>query len=409
LATHGGLTLPRVNGSNPLAGFMFGRDARKSEELVEFEGYGPFSHWTEDMDEADAELDNLVAGLKKKGEDLEPPIDPKDLLSTGSTLLDLALSGNPRGGLCRGRYFFFVGDSSSGKTFFCLTCFAEAARRKSFDEYKFVHNNVEDGALMDFTRYFGAEVAARVESPCLIRTEDMYDELYDRLTGGQKVIWVNDSTDAMTTEAEDEEFVTNKKLRQKGKDSKGTYGMSKAKSHSVMLRQIIPLLKTTGSILINIAQTRDNIDPVSPNKKTRAGGRALRFYAHGEMWTSLKGGIKKSVRDNDLKVGNHILVEIKKNRLTGKEWKVEVPIYFSYGIDDIESCIDYLVQWKHWKKADSGGTITAVDWPGLKGTKAKIIEHVEQNNLEKELKQIVAAVWAEVEEAVRPERKPRYQ
>lgn len=353
-----------------------------------------------------SEAEDLEAGITKKGEDLEPPINPNDLLSTGSTLLDLALSGNVRGGLCRGRCFLFVGDSSSGKTFFTLTSFAEAARRKSFNNVRLVHNNVEDGALMDFAKYFGAEVAARCETECVIGVEAMYETLDTALEAGP-VIWVNDSADALTSEDEDETFQENKKQRAKGKETKGTYGMSKAKAHSVMLRQVVPKLKEHGSILINICQTREDVNPTTYSTKTRAGGKALKFYAHAEMWTSVVTGLFKEVRGNKLKIGNLVKIEVKKNRLTGKEWSVEVPIYFSYGIDDLESCVDFLTKWKHWGKADKGGTIDATDF-GIKGNKAKIIKHIEDNNLEKDFKKIVAAVWAQIEEDVIPERKQRY-
>ena len=48
-------------------------------------------------------------------------------LSTGSTLLNLALTGKPNCGFVKGKYHFIVGDSISGKTFLSLTCLAEAA------------------------------------------------------------------------------------------------------------------------------------------------------------------------------------------------------------------------------------------------------------------------------------------
>jgi len=355
---------------------------------------------------SDAELEAMKAGILKKGEELEPPIDPKNLVSTGSTLLDLALSGNLRGGLCRGKCFLFVGDSSSGKTFFCLTCFAEAARRPSFDGVRFVHNNVEDGALMDFAKYFGAEVAQRCETECVVGVEAMYETLDTAIEDGP-VIWVNDSADALTSEDEDEIFQDNKRQRAKGKETKGTFGMSKPKAHSTMLRQVVPKLKKHGSILINICQTREDVNPATYTTKTRAGGKALKFYAHAEMWTSVAAPIYKEVRGNKLKIGNLVKIEVKKNRLTGKEWTVEVPIYFSYGIDDLESCVDFLTKWKHWAKAEKGGKIDATEL-GITGNKAKIIKHIEDNNLEKTFKKIVASVWASIEEDVIPERKQRY-
>ena len=59
----------------------------------------------------------LMDGRSKRGS----LVDDVDLLGTGSTLLNLAISGKTCGGFPAGKYVFFVGDSSSGKTFLALT------------------------------------------------------------------------------------------------------------------------------------------------------------------------------------------------------------------------------------------------------------------------------------------------
>ena len=97
------------------------------------------------------------------------PIGSKDLLGTGSTLLNLACTGKPNGGFAKGRYFFLVGDSASGKTFVSLTCLSEASINPQFDEYRFIYDDAESGALMDIERFFGKAVAERLEPPA---TED---------------------------------------------------------------------------------------------------------------------------------------------------------------------------------------------------------------------------------------------
>ena len=77
----------------------------------------------------------------------------KDFLSTGSTLLNLACTGFPNRGFVKGRYYFIVGDSTSGKTWLSLTCLAEASINPNFKDYRFIYDNAEDGALMDITRF----------------------------------------------------------------------------------------------------------------------------------------------------------------------------------------------------------------------------------------------------------------
>jgi len=74
-------------------------------------------------------------------------------------LLNLACTGNPNGGFFKGHYFQIVGDSTSGKTFLSLTCLAEANINKHFEDYRFIFDDGEGGALMDLTKFFGAGVA----------------------------------------------------------------------------------------------------------------------------------------------------------------------------------------------------------------------------------------------------------
>jgi hypothetical protein len=79
----------------------------------------------------------------------------------------LSCSGNAKGGFAKGKYHFIVGDSASGKTWLSLTCLAEAAMNPEFENYRFIYDNVEDGALMDIERFFGSKVAERIESPAI--------------------------------------------------------------------------------------------------------------------------------------------------------------------------------------------------------------------------------------------------
>ena len=92
-------------------------------------------------------------------------VTPDMFVSTGSTVLNMACTGNPKAGFMKGCYYLFVGDSDSGKTFFCLTCLAEAAINKAFDNYRFIYDGPERGALMDIQKFFGKAVFDRMEPP----------------------------------------------------------------------------------------------------------------------------------------------------------------------------------------------------------------------------------------------------
>lgn len=351
--------------------------------------------------------------IRRKTDDASP-IEEQTSVSTGSALLNLALSDSPYQGFLKGHFFYLVGDSASGKSFYSMTCLAESAKNPHFEEYRFIYDNVEDGLLMDIERFFGAEVARRVEPPeendgvpvFSETVEGFYYHLDDAIKKGKPFIYILDSMDALTAEADDEKFEQQKKAHQKGNQKvAGSYGMAKAKQNSVMLRKALKGLRATGSILIVISQTRDAVNTIGWETKTRAGGRALRFYATCEIWTSLAGAIKKTIRGKPRKIGNYIQIQVKKNRITGKLHTVKTAIYPSYGIDDIGSCVDFLIDEKWWPKR--GNKYHAKEL-GCDGSREELI-HLCETKKRKKLMRSLARCWEVIESESALKRKPRYQ
>lgn len=300
-------------------------------------------------------------------------------------------------------------------TWLSMTCLAEAAINKDFDDYRFIFDDVEGGAQMDIEYYFGKAVAARMEPPSYKgktpvysdTVESFYFHVDDAIKGDRPFIYILDSQDSLVSRASKKKFGEHKKASEEGDEMVGSYGDGKAKYHSENLRHIIAGLKKTGSILIIIGQTRDNMG-FGFEKKTRSGGKALRFYATTEIWTSVLGKLKKMVRGRERTVGALCLAEVKKNRFTGKVGKdraVTIPIYYNLGIDDVGSCVDYLIAEKHWKKTEK---IIDADDILFEGSRNQVVAYIEEEGLEDKVRKIVAEVWKTVEQECSPERKRRY-
>ena len=363
---------------------------------------------------SDKKLKELRKKLTAKPKKNDNQLKPSDQLSTGCTLLNLACTGSVQGGLAKGKYHFFVGDSESGKTFLTLTCFAEACRNPEFKNHRLIFDNAEDGALMDWEEYFGKSAANRIEAPSEDEDgqprhsetiEDFYDHLDDAVDAGRPFIYVLDSMDALSSSDEEKKAQEQRKARKSGKDTAGSYGDGKAKKNSANLRRFIKYLRSSGSILIIINQTRDNLG-FGFETKTRSGGKALKFYAALEIWTSVAQKLKKPVGSKKMSIGIVAQVEVKKNRFNGRKHVVKVPIYHSTGIDDVGACIDWLLEWKHWKLAGASIKVPEFDF---KGTKAKLIKFIESNNLEDDLQDIVGTVWKGIEDQLKVKRKKKYE
>lgn len=365
------------------------------------------------------DIESIKKAIEKQSEPILETIKKEDYLSSGSTLINLACSSTPYGAFAKGKFFWMVGESSSGKTWLTLNALAEAAINPHFKEYDLIYNNVEDGALMDVKKYFGSKLLERLRAPEYKNgephysrfTEEWYYHLDSRLTLVEKgkappFIELLDSLDSLTTKYEGEKFQEGKKAFEKGTKATGDYGDGKAKLNSKYLRDIVGRLRSSGSILIVLSQERDNVggglfDP----ENTVAGGRALKFYATWQLWSSLGRSLSKEINGTKRKIGITSRITVKKNRLTGKEWVVEVPIYWSVGIDEVGSLVDFLVDEKKWVK--DGPIIKATDFD-FEGSASKLIRKIEDEELELDLRQLVTETWKEIEEECEVVRKPRY-
>lgn len=350
----------------------------------------------------------------------------EDLLSSGSTLLNLATTGSIRGAFPKGTYSHFVGDSQSGKTLLCYNTLAEASVNPAFDNYRLIYDNPERRAFWDMESLWGPKLASRIEPPSGTRddpvysrtVQDFYFFLYDSfvwldngrvdVAKSRPFVWIADSMASLDDVAKWDKFETNRGLAAAGKDLEGSYGMGKAKFNSDNILWVVNALADTGSILIVINQTRDRIPKsmfdMGP-KQTVAGGHGLKFYATFEMWSCVAGVITKTVNGIKRNIGMDCEVSVKKNSVNGKQRTATIPVYNSIGVDDLGGCVAYLIEEKHWKKDKA--TLTAPEF-GHEGPVEKLIALIEENELEEELRRLVQRVWNDVEASCTVERKPRY-
>jgi RecA/RadA recombinase len=324
-------------------------------------------------------------------------------LSTGLTLLDLAGHGKIGAGILKGHLYRFAGRSSSGKTFVCRTILAEAANSPLFDGYELIYDDVERGALMDTEKFFGKKLLDRLTPPARGKNkeplysntiQEFYNRAEKKLKDGKKCIWVLDSLDAL-----DSEVIT------KMSDSK-------AKVNSQRMRCLIDPLQETGSIMIIISQVRADMTPPIPGMKkfgppedVIAGGRAPEFYSTFDVILRKSSAIKVTYKEKKYTRGHWVTAKVSKNRLSGMDQTVKFPFYPSFGIDDIGSCIQYLVDVQHWK--ETKGILEVEDF-NFTGRRDALIAKIE-DGLYDSLRNLTAKVWKEIQDALYVGRKKRYE
>lgn len=327
-------------------------------------------------------------------------------LPTGSTLLNCACSDNPFGGYALGTVVIGIGDSSSGKSFLMLTSLAVASILKRFDEYDLYYDDAEAAFAYDAKKLFGANFVSRVKMLSSDTIQQFYGQFVQALDNKRPFIYVLDSYDFLGEEAEkDRAEVTRKKafgekLTQKEQKSKGGYKTEKVRVFAEVFRRCRRELADTKSTFIVIFQTIDAINEHFV-AKTRRGGNAPKFAASHELWMNVRDDYKSL----GLEIGIDSGIKVKKNKITGKVREVSFPIYYDYGIDDIRSCIEFLLEQNFWILDKQ--SVVVPDW-NFKGGIPKLIDHIEANNLEDELRRLTGDAWLQREDKVKLNRKSRF-
>jgi len=336
-------------------------------------------------------------------------IKEADLISTGSTLLNLACSGfSPYGGFILGSVVHLIGDSNTGKSLLALSLMAEAVLNPRLADYNLVYEEPEAAMYFPREQMFGEHISRVNFIP---RDEDrinprrVQDWAKGLTTGEHPFIWITDSFDSLTSA---DDLKTKKDSTGKEKEpGKGGYNVEKAIVASENFPKFIGPLKAHNSFYMHISQTRDNIGVSFGETKTFSGGNAVKFYRAHEIWLAIENPITMEVRGKKRHIGSNVVVRIKKNKLTGKVRQVKLPIYDSYGVDDVGSMVDWMVDEGFWSKP-KGKQIVETEDGFPDATKTKLIQHIEENDLEDNLRKVTADCWRELEGEITIRRKPRY-
>lgn len=342
---------------------------------------------------------------KKKEQEVETK---GGFIPTGSTLLNLALSDKVDGGYPFGKIINLIGDSSAGKSMLALTMLAELCRDSRFDNYELIYDDTEVALEFDIPKLFGIRVDKRIKRDVNSRTiQQWYGNHLKMIVDNIPFIYVTDSFDGLTSEEEQKrgDEIVKKVLKGETEDIKGSYKSEKAKWASEAFRNFAEGVEKINSLSLIISQTRDNLNVTYGSKKTKSGGRALEFWSSHEIWLSKEGSIKANSSKTHT-IGQDIIAKIKKNKITGKLREIYFPIYYDYGVDDIASCINFLVDNKHWTKK-GGGYIIATEL-NQELRVDDLISLIEETNQESVLKEVTGKVWNEIEESIKLNRKPKY-
>jgi RecA/RadA recombinase len=358
--------------------------------------------------------------MAKKRRQSAPEKPSEILIPSGSTMLNLCCTDREYGAFVPGTIITMPGGSQSGKTILMLTMLAAVNANKVFDDYDLIYDDGEESLHFDMESLFSSTLRDRIIPPRSFddgdpahseTIQEFQANLINRCDkDSSPFIYILDSLDALASDEEIERemrrAIAMAKNPEAVKEIKGSYNAEKAKRVGQTLRIINNHIKRTASLLCIIQQERDNLGAIGPfsQKNRTSGGRAPFFYSFHQVWLTKAKAISKTSRGIKRETGNTVIAKVKKNKFNGKRRQCEFSVYNDYGVDDISSCISFLIQAKEWKK--SGQNINSEFG---KMSLRKLIAHIEsKRKYIQKLQAICGNVWREIEKSVKSGRKRRF-
>jgi len=362
--------------------------------------------------------------IERKGDGIGPDpktITPDRLIPSGITLLNCACSDNPFGAFAKGSINTVPGKSASGKTALMLTMLAACAQTKDYDDYELILDDGEEAQSFDLDYLFPSLVgrlkAPRYDGELPVHSntiEDFESRVLLKCDEEKSFIYVLDSLDSLSANAELEREIANAKKNAKDPDDikslEQSWGTEKARIIGQTLRMVNGKIKNGDSALFIIQQTRQNMNKIfkyQPDWVT-AGGESPFFYSFHRIYTNSIKSHTDEYKNIKHKIGGRTQVQVIKNKLNGKKRTIEFDIYEDLGIDDLAGNIDFLKTVKRIKM--SGAYMICPDLIGdEKMYRKDLIQYIERENLESVVQEIVGEEWNDIEKNIRlSDRKRRF-
>jgi recombination protein RecA len=262
-------------------------------------------------------------------DDIYTPTDVGNWLHTGSSVLDLAISNIPNGGVPYGRITELQGLEGSGKSLIGAHLLASNQKQGGIS----IYIDTETSVFRPFLEVIGVDLK-KLLYVRLSLVEDIFETIENMIVKVReankdvKLAILVDSLAGATT-----------KVEQESDFDKDGWSTAKAIITSKAMRKITDMIGSQNIALIFTQQLRVNLGVTFGDKYTTSGGKALGFHS------SVRIRLDKSTKIYNKKkdcIGINIKAKIIKNRLGPPLRVATFQVYFDRGIDDYSSWLQAL-------------------------------------------------------------------
>ena len=279
--------------------------------------------------------------------DNDAPTNVHEWISSGCSMLDLAISNRPRGGFPVGRITEITGLEASGKSLLAAHTLAETQKKGGLA----VYIDTESATSSEFLTAIGVDIKKMLYVP-LETIEEIFETIETIVENVRK-----SDKDRLVTIVVDSVMGASTKIEMSAEYDKDGYATSKSIILSKAMRKVTNWIARERICLIFTNQLRTKLGVSFGDPWTTSGGKALPFHSSVRLRLKSIGQIK--VKDSV--VGIKTRVTVVKNRMGPPLRSIDYDIYFESGIDNYGGWLSVMKDYKMVSQAGAWYTYEDVD------------------------------------------------
>ena len=259
----------------------------------------------------------------------ENPAEISDWISTGSSILDLAISNRPHGGLPVGKMVEFNGLEGTGKSLLSAHVVADTQKKGGIA----VVIDTENAAAPEFWKSLGVDLSKLLYVQCET-VEDIFEKM-EQMIG----IVRKSNKDRILTIIVDSVAAASTKVELESDHGKDGFSTGKSIIISKAMRKITTMIGRQKVLTVFTNQLRQNLNAMAfGDKYVVSGGKSLAYHCSVRVRLNNTGKLKKG----EEVIGNECKAVVVKNRMGPPQRQASFDIYFDSGIADYGSWIKVL-------------------------------------------------------------------
>jgi RecA/RadA recombinase len=260
----------------------------------------------------------------------------KDMVTTPVPMINVALSGDPDGGLSSG-LTVLAGPSKHFKTSFALLM--AAAYLAKYEDAVLLFYDSEFGSPQQYFKSFGIDTSRVLHSP-ITNVEELKFDLISQLENierSDKVIIVIDSIGNLASKNELDDAMNEKSVAD----------MSRAKALKGLFRMTTPYLTLRDIPLLAVNHTYQEIG-LFP-KAVVSGGTGI-YYSSDNIWIIGRQQEKKGTEI----MGYNFVINVEKSRFVREKSKIPISVTWEGGIETYSGLLDVAMEGGYVVKPQNG-------------------------------------------------------